>query len=163
MVPEIGGVKQAVRDVLRSSAFATALDTLAAECGDGLLLPAPADDAVFTSEKALLPRYPACEIVGDGSDPDAGEDGAVQDVQAFTHRLALIWTAIGDDEEGLTATVERYVLATRRVLHGRHLETVAGVAALTTGREDYAPIGRRQAAGPFEKSGVIEVFVATLA
>lgn len=163
MVPEIGGVKQALRDVLLSTDFATALDTLATECGDGLLLPAPVADAVFTSEKAVLPRYPACEIVGDGSDPEAGEDGAVQDVQAYTHRLALIWTVIGDDEERLTAAVERYVLATRRLLHGRQLETVGGVAALTTGREDYAPIGRRHAAGPFEKSGVIEGFVSTLA
>jgi hypothetical protein len=159
MDPELGGVKGALQAEIRSPAFAAVLATVAAEYADHLELPAPDPDAVCLSERAVLPQYPAVEIIGDASEPEGGDDGA-QEAQSYRHRIALVWTALADDETVVTAQVERSVLALRRYLRGRVLD-VAGAAPLVLGREDFSPVGRRGDTGPFLKSGILEVAVPT--
>lgn len=157
-VPGIGGVKAAVKAVLLSSAFLVELNAIAEACADDIPLGLPAADAVSTSERAHLASYPACEIVGDSSEPG----DANQEAEEYAHRLALVWTAIDDDEERVTAQIERFVLASRRVFKNAVLAEVPGIAPVQVGREDFSPLGRREAAGPFLKSGVLELTVPTI-
>lgn len=60
------GIERIVRDAIAvlQDGMATVLAALETECADGVLLPAPADEAYFWYRPDLLPSYPAVIVLG---------------------------------------------------------------------------------------------------
>lgn len=154
--PDIGGVKRALKGLILGAAYVAILNTLMDEYADGVPLEPPAQDAVFTSEKATLPSFPAFEIVGDAN-IRINADSHLQDYQ---HRIVLFVTALADDEEVVTAKCERYVLALRRLLWDRDLTLVQGCAPITLGNEEFSPVGRHEH-GALVKTAALDLTVPT--
>lgn len=91
-----------------SDAFATALAVVDSEKNDGFQTPLPT--AIYEGEKVNVSDvgFPVGELIAVktlyNQDTDAKQ---------MVHEVHIFWTAAGDDEMTITATVERLVRATR--------------------------------------------------
>lgn len=152
----IGSVKGALKDLFTGPKYAAALQAATIQAGDGV--PLPALERVYTANKDTREAYPCLELLGDVSQPN--DDSSVED---YEHRLELWFWVNGDDEELITAQLERYVLAARDMLRLASLMPSVANVPVRVGREEFSPVGRAKAAPQtFLKVGVLEVFIGTL-
>lgn len=149
--------KRGIRTLLLSQAFLAELEKAAAEIG----VAAPPPFVIYRAVKAgpnSIDGFPCGELDGDESVPEDAS-GTVEDLN---HRIAVLWTLVGDDEETLTDQVEVYVLATRRTLSSAHLPGVGNVPVVV-GRENYSRLARvKDLAQPLVKGAALEVIVGTI-
>lgn len=152
----IGAVKTALKAILLGPEYTDMLAQLAREFGDGIALPPL--EAAFTADKVTLPAYPCVELIGDQTkSPDDSEAAESH------HRVEAWFWQCGDDEETITAQVERYVLALRRVLKNGSLMPYVGNFPILFPNEAYAPVGRGKGTPQaFLKYGILEVLIGTV-
>lgn len=160
--PDIGGATLALKAVLESDSFAATLDDVANEYPDGI----PAMDrpaVVYKSEKSNLEAYPAIEILGIRT-VRVSQD---ETVKRYLHQMLIVLHVLGDDEETLTARVQRGILAIRKTFApddnaGIVLTGVSNSGPVLVGDEDFEPIARaKNGSGPLLKVGTIEIAVPT--
>jgi hypothetical protein len=129
-----------------------------AEANDGITTPPPYE--IFTTDKQSLNGYPSIEIIATNSASTVDSHA-----QVYRHRVVVSFTITGDDEEVLTAHVERYMWAIRHLARDTEFDVPAITGPIDTGGEQYSPLDRRTSAGvemPFVKAGFIELLVTTV-
>lgn len=124
---------------------------------DGVTTPSPG--AIYPSERTALMQYPAVEIAVQSSSPQGDSV-----LQRYQHRLVFVVTVAGVDEDVMTTTVERYVLAIRLLLIDEVIRIPAAAGPVTPGTEDYSMLVRAAhgLSAPFVKGGSIEMYASTL-
>lgn len=155
-VTEIWGVKFALKQSFQSAEFRDVLDELEGQYPGGITLASPFK--VYTAEKNILDGYPAVELLGLDSNP-VGDTSA----QDYEHRISVVFTALGDDEELVTARIECYIVAARRLTYRGLLVQVVGAPPNVPGRERYGPLIRNPSLPePFIKAGSIDLLISTI-
>jgi hypothetical protein len=114
----------------------------------------PVASEAHVNEVMSINSFPALELFGLSSDFDAqGSE------QAASHRIGALWTVCGDSEAVIVRTVQRLVLATRRVLWRRALWNV-GSAPIHVESEEYSQLFPATD-HPFVKGGRLVIRVDT--
>jgi hypothetical protein len=145
---------------LRDWLWNTLPSTLAAAdmaAADGIVTPVPYE--IHTTDKADLGGLPSLELIVTDSTPQVDSF-----VRIYRHRVVIGVTVGGDDEETISAQVERYLWCIRAIVRDLHLTPIEGTGPVDTGGEQYTPLQQRPETVemPFVKGAFIEVFVTTV-
>lgn len=155
---DIGAVKAALKAWHEGPELIAILQAIDAEYHDWLTLERPAH--VATAELNVPPIFPLVEILGVESRPWQDGDSSAFD---FDHEVLVMWTVLGDDEERVTAALERSLLATMRLCFHQLLPDVGNVP-IKPGVVNYAPATATQGGlpKPFIKMGSVQLIVGTI-
>jgi hypothetical protein len=143
-IGDIESVKKEIAAVLKNTTgainqFGTAvffnatLDAVNTEKADGRTTPYPAE--IWEYEKAALGAYPAAELQA-LTTQYAPED----DVKIASHRIAVVWTVVGDNEATVTTDIERLVRTTRDVFWRTVLAADLGGIPMVVESEQYSAL-----------------------
>jgi len=157
---DAGTVKQAIATLLTGPTFERALVTVEQQYADGVVLERLSLGCVKTAELVGVPaQFPWVEIVLEETEPDVEVDYADKN----SHALAIVYWANGDTEEIVSQRLERYILATRRVLRNETLMPMIGCFPVVRSVEEYGVVGRREnVASPYVKAAAISFVVTTI-
>ena len=148
-------IKRGIRDKLIAELPSQLLlaDSIAA---DGITTPMPAE--VVTTDRTELNGLPSLMVLVTTSSPVPNTSS-----QTYRHRCVVGITVGADDEDNVTALIERYVWATRRVLRTNYLPAKHLAGPIDTGEESYSPLLQQPDTieFPFVKGAYIEVFVTS--
>lgn len=124
---------------------------------DGVTTPPPAE--IHRSDVSAAGDYPAIELIATNSQA-LGDSNA----QVMKHRVAVGVSVAGDDEETMTAQLERYLWAIRRIARDTVLAPDSVSGPIDSGDEQYSPLGAldNDLERPFVKAGFIELFLTTV-
>lgn len=161
MLADIQDVKHELALLLTAAGFLTALAAVDAERSITPATPGPS--SVFETEKFVKTGqgFPVVEIVGVrtvyGPDP--------QQAKFAVHEVHVVWTHVGDDEQTITAQLERLVRATRDVFWpelGPITLPNANSGPIEVASEEYSQLMPAQG-HPFVKGSVSVLHVPTFA
>jgi hypothetical protein len=128
-----------------------------AAANDGITTPVPFE--IHTTDKADLGGLPSLELIVTDSTPLVDSFARI-----FRHRVVIGVSIGSDDEETLSAQIERYLWCLRQVVRDLHVTPIEGTGPVDTGGEQYTPLVHRPETVelPFVKGAFIEVFVTTV-
>lgn len=157
---DAGTVKQAIATLLTGPAFERALVGVEQQYAGGIVLERLSLDCVKTSELVGVPaQFPWVEIVLEETQPDVQVDYADKN----SHALAIVYWANGDTEEIVSSRLERYILATRRILRNETLMPMIGCFPVVRSIEEYGVVGRKKGVtSPYIKAAAISFVVTTI-
>jgi hypothetical protein len=155
LVGDVESVKAAIADVCASAVFGDQLAVVNAEKNDGHTTPGLA--VIYSYERMTPETYPCLEIIGLN-----GTYTPEDDVKEVTHRIALVFTVVGDNEQTVTSDVERLVRTARDVFWRSVLGGLVGLEPMHVETEDYSELIKPND-GPFIKGGKLILAAATLA
>lgn len=157
---DIGTVKAALKTLLTGPDFERELVAVEARFTDGITVERLPASQVKESEHEGIPgTFPTCEIFGTGSIAD----NSVEYADKNSHAISIMFWANGDDEETVTKKVERYLLATRKLIRSETLMPMIGCFPVVRGDESYGLVGKKSGlAQPFVKAGAITFTVSTI-
>lgn len=159
-VASITSAKRGLKSLLLGEAYQDALGRVAGEFADGLPMAPLA--TVTTAERRTLGTLPLAEIHGIVS----VRLGDAEWSRSRLHTLAIRFYVGGSDEETITAQVERYVLAVRRLFEdpndqARLFPMMAGTVEVDD--EDYDPIRTRDNVEPtLVKTATVTLYVRSV-
>lgn len=156
MTGDIETVKQGIAAALASSAFTDALAAVNAEQGGAYATPPPA--VIYPYERAVPETYPAIELQGLTSTYNVEDD-----VKQVTHRIAVVVTQVGDNEQTITTDIERLVRATRDLLFRSVLDGQRGLAPMLIESENYSALAPNPRTGALMKGGMVVLAATTFA
>jgi hypothetical protein len=158
MLGDLQDAKHEVAVLLGNAAFLTALAAVDTEKGVTSATPGPA--AVFESERFVKTGqgFPVVEVIGIRSTYSSESQA-----KFAVHEVHIVWTHVGDDEQTITAQLERLVRATRDVLWpllGPVTLPIANSGPLEVVSEEYSQLMPAQG-HPFVKGAVTVLHVPT--
>lgn len=156
MTGDIETVKKGIAAALGSSAFTDVLAAVNAEQGDGYTTPPPS--VIYPYERAVPETYPAIELQGLTSTYNVDDD-----VKAVTHRIAVVVTQVGDNEQSITTDIERLVRAIRDLLFRSVLDAQRGLAPILIESENYSALTPNPKTGALVKGGMVVLSATTFA
>jgi hypothetical protein len=159
---DVGTVKDALKTLLLGPDFEQALQTVEQRFTDGLHLERLSAAQVSTCEvTGTPPPFPYVEMVAGLSTFSA--ESQDEDLETAAHGLMLVWWADADDEQAATKLVERYVLATRKMLIGELLAPLVPAFPVRVVKEELSPLTFRKetTSRVWVKSKLLEIVVPT--
>jgi spore germination protein GerM len=157
---DVGTVKDALKTLLLGPDFEQALQTVEQRFTDGLHLERLSAAQVSTCEvTGTPPPFPYVEMVA-GVSTFREQD---EDREPADHAITLVWWADADDEQAATKLVERYVLATRKMLIGELLAPLVPAFPVRVVKEELSPLTFRKetTSRVWVKSKLLEIVVPT--
>lgn len=136
---DAGSVKAALKTLHVGPDFEAALRDVERRFTDGLSLDrVPPAQIVECEVTGVYPAFPYLEMIGRlttfrDTDQETG-------IERADHEIDLVWWADADDEQTATKLVERYVLATRKMLIGGLLAPLVPSFPVRVVREELSPI-----------------------
>lgn len=136
---DVGSVKTAIKTLHLGPEFEAALLKVEQRFTDGIHLERVPENQIQTCEvTGVFPPFPYLEMIARTTQFD--EDDQDVDAEPADHNIDLVWWADADDEQTATALVERYVLATRKMLVGGLLAPLTPSFPVRVVREELSPI-----------------------
>jgi len=158
----IEAVKESLQRWLRSSRFVDAIAAVDAQAvaegrdDNTRATPVPDADAIFTTEKHSLAKYPAVELVNVRVAYAPDTEAKIRAIE-----LGVVFSQAGDDEALVTRDVERLIEAAGQLLRGSFLDTRDGIKRIELASEDYSELTPGQG-GTFLRGGELRLAIATI-